>query len=150
MGCGCKGRVLVYNTSPREVLAVALSVGQPLHIIPIAASTGKLTYLQSLQPKLAHGVCFPLFLYKKNRLLPCDMETQQRHGPHSLCHTCRRTESSRTKVTRGYRKEFTHSALVPRSALLRAAQLTRIAWMLPWFRVDHTHESHYCCFYFGQ
>ncbi|XP_029379287.1 insulin-like growth factor 2 [Echeneis naucrates] len=26
------------------------------------------------------------------------METQQRHGPHSLCHTCRRTESSRMKV----------------------------------------------------
>lgn len=65
VGCGCKGRVLVYNTSPREVLAVALSVGQPLHIIPIAASTGKLTYLQSLQPKLAHGVCFPLFFISK-------------------------------------------------------------------------------------
>ncbi|XP_030281828.1 insulin-like growth factor 2 [Sparus aurata] len=26
------------------------------------------------------------------------METQQRHGRHSLCHTCRRTESSRMKV----------------------------------------------------
>ncbi|XP_070764111.1 insulin-like growth factor II [Enoplosus armatus] len=26
------------------------------------------------------------------------METQQRHGAHSLCHTCRRTESSRMKV----------------------------------------------------
>ncbi|XP_042351372.1 insulin-like growth factor 2b [Plectropomus leopardus] len=26
------------------------------------------------------------------------METQQRHGHHSLCHTCRRTESSRMKV----------------------------------------------------
>ncbi|KAM9376979.1 insulin-like growth factor 2 isoform 1-T1 [Pholidichthys leucotaenia] len=26
------------------------------------------------------------------------METQQRHGPHSLCHTCRRTERSRLKV----------------------------------------------------
>lgn len=26
------------------------------------------------------------------------METQQRHGTHSLCHTCRRTESSRLKV----------------------------------------------------
>lgn len=64
VGCGCKGRVLVYNTSPREVLAVALSVGQPLHIIPIAASTGKLTYLQSLQPKLAHGACFPLLFFK--------------------------------------------------------------------------------------
>ncbi|XP_008291894.1 insulin-like growth factor 2 [Stegastes partitus] len=25
------------------------------------------------------------------------METQQRHGHHSLCHTCRRTESSRMK-----------------------------------------------------
>lgn len=28
------------------------------------------------------------------------METQQRPGAHSLCHTCRRTESSRMKVTR--------------------------------------------------
>ncbi|XP_044049632.1 insulin-like growth factor 2b isoform X1 [Siniperca chuatsi] len=26
------------------------------------------------------------------------METQQRHGQHSFCHTCRRTESSRMKV----------------------------------------------------
>uniref|UniRef100_A0A4W6EHR4 Insulin-like growth factor 2 n=1 Tax=Lates calcarifer TaxID=8187 RepID=A0A4W6EHR4_LATCA len=26
------------------------------------------------------------------------METQQRHGQHSLCHTCRRAESSRMKV----------------------------------------------------
>nr|AEX60713.2 insulin-like growth factor 2 [Lateolabrax japonicus]WEY18174.1 insulin-like growth factor-2 [Lateolabrax maculatus]WEY18175.1 insulin-like growth factor-2 [Lateolabrax maculatus] len=26
------------------------------------------------------------------------MEAQQRHGHHSLCHTCRRTESSRMKV----------------------------------------------------
>uniref|UniRef100_A0A673B9B2 Insulin-like growth factor 2 n=1 Tax=Sphaeramia orbicularis TaxID=375764 RepID=A0A673B9B2_9TELE len=26
------------------------------------------------------------------------METQQRHGHHSLCHTCRRTENSRMKV----------------------------------------------------
>nr|AIY31586.1 insulin-like growth factor II precursor [Platichthys stellatus] len=26
------------------------------------------------------------------------METQQRHGQHSLCHTCRRAESSRLKV----------------------------------------------------
>ncbi|XP_074533600.1 insulin-like growth factor 2 isoform X1 [Halichoeres trimaculatus] len=28
------------------------------------------------------------------------METQQRNGHHSLCHTCRRTESSRMKVQR--------------------------------------------------
>ncbi|XP_070827635.1 insulin-like growth factor II isoform X2 [Chaetodon trifascialis] len=28
------------------------------------------------------------------------METQQRHGHHSLCHTCRRTQSSRMKVKR--------------------------------------------------
>nr|ADO63733.1 FPIII309A [synthetic construct] len=26
------------------------------------------------------------------------METQKRHGQHSLCHTCRRAESSRLKV----------------------------------------------------
>ncbi|XP_043979560.1 insulin-like growth factor 2b [Gambusia affinis] len=30
--------------------------------------------------------------------MPSDMETQQRSGHHSLCHTCRRTESCRMKV----------------------------------------------------
>lgn len=74
------------------------------HIISIAASTGKLTYLQSLQPNN------PTTFW----LLPSDMETQQRHGPHSLCHTCRRTESSRMKVTRGYKNSCTVSGCAVR------------------------------------
>ncbi|XP_035520505.1 insulin-like growth factor 2b [Morone saxatilis] len=50
------------------------------------------------------------------------METQQRHGHHTLCHTCRRTESSRMKV-----KRMTSSSRALLFALALALYVVEIA-----------------------
>lgn len=69
------------------------------------------------------------------------METQQRHGPNSLCHTCRRTESSRIKVTRGYKSSCILSGCAVR--VLEDPARHKNGWTLSWFRAEQMHDLYF-------